>query len=628
MARMTDGMLKQRGDILQRRYAAEKFSSGWHKSIRRWRRLYDGDHYDSNPLPGEKRYVDPVTCNVVDLAVGIMQSNDYIWRRRGFVPDGEEQKGTSVIEKAIAGFIDINSDRYQYDHKYETNLNFVRDGGACLLGVWDKFIHDNCFRLEDITDADMNIIEQAKIYYDLPLRIEVIDPMQVSMLPGGTKRWLAVTREEEMSVYDAEETYQKELDSFKGTSLQEKMDTKGKFIDYWELAYELQPADATDYEGVEDEEELTRSPMKKKLVVQNAMMFNEEFITPLRIMDGYDDLPYTVSFYNPASRTDSSKWHSILSPMENPVKELEDVINMRKRLMLMYTGLPLIARSKAGKIISIDKSIGKVINLREGEDLGFPEWRGTPPDVDKHIEFARGRTQQSGFSEVMYGEGMNSSSGYGLSLMTDQNRIRLEPAIAQLENLWTWAARKWVKLASNFAPDAYMELYGHIRGEDFVETVKGEDLDKYSIRCEIKPEFPNEKVRNHALATQAMPFLDSGTIMEDYLGKQQPDDIRVRKIQEMIENNPVTVQYTIMSELERRAKTGDKVAMMVLQQMQQKLAPQNPQGGQEQPREPEQPLGLQGADGQPDQQMYPGMMEAQGIEAQANAAPNMEGMVQ
>lgn len=627
MAKMTDGLLKQRGDILQRRYAAEQFARGWHSSIRKWRNLYDGKHYDSDPLPGEKRYVDPVTCNVVDLAVGIMQSNEYIWRSRGFIPDGEEQKGTSLIEKAIAGFIDINSDRYQYDHKYETNLNFVRDGGACLLGVWDKFIHDNSFEMRDMTDADLNLIGEQKVYYDLPLRIEVIDPLQLSMLPGGPKRWLAISREEEMTVYDAEETYQKDLDSFKGVSVQEKKDTKGKFIDYWELAYELRPEGATDFEGFEDAEELSKYSMRKSLIVQNAMMFNEEFITPLRLMDGYDDIPYTVSFYNPASRTDSSKWHSILSPLENPVRELEDTTNMRKRLMLMYTGLPLIARSKAGKIISIDKKIGNVVNLREGEDLGFPSWPGTPPDVDKHLEFARSRIQQSGFSDIMYGEGINASSGYGLSLMSDQNRIRLEPAIAQLENLWTWAARKWVKLATNFAPDAYMELYGHIRGEDFVETVKGGDLDKYSIRCEIKPEFPNEKVRNHSLAVQVAGILDPTTIMEEYLGQQQPDDIRSRKIQAAIEDNPLSIQYAMMKELEKRANKGDKIAVQMLQNMQQQLAPQNPQGGQEQPRGQENMLGTQGADGQPDAPMYAGQQEAQSIEAQANAAPGMDGMV-
>lgn len=624
MTIQSDDLMKQHADISLRWSRARAFSEGWHRNIRKWRRYYGNDHYDTKALPNEKRYVDPTYQNTVDLAVGILQSNEWIWRSKGFEPSGDELKGTSVIEKAIAGFIDINSDRYQYDHKYETNLNFARDGGAVLLGVWDKFIHDNSFNIRDIVVGDMDVVEQAKVYYDLPLRIEVIDPLQMFFLPGGAKRWLCAIRSEEMSAYDAEETYQKELSAFKGTSRQDKIDTKGEFLDYWELAYELTPEGATDFEGFKSEDDLDKYPMRRHLVVQNAMMFNEEFIHPIRKMDGYDDLPYTVNFYNPASKTDSGGWNSILSPLENPVKELEDTTNMRKRLMLMYSGLPLIARSKSGRTITIDKSIGKVVNLRDGDDLGFPEWPGTPPDVDKHLDFARSRIQQSGFSDVMYGEGISASSGYGLSLMSDQNRIRLEPPIAHLENLWTWAARKWVKLASAFVPSDYLELYGHIRGVDFTTLVRGEDLERYSIRCEIKPEFPNEKVRNHAMATQISGILPSQMIMENYLGIQQPDDARKMKLQEMIEDNPLSMQYTMMKELARRASTGDVVAAQVLQTMTTQLQGGQQEGGSDSPN-PEQLTGTQGADGQPDEQMYAGSQDVAAIERQGEASPNMMG---
>ena len=626
MAEESDSLLRQKFDIQQNLIRAEKYTDGWHKNIIRWRRRYNNDHYDSQPLPNEQRYTDPTYENTVDLAVGIMQSNEWVWRSRGLKPDSIEEKGTSIIEKAIAGFIDINSDRYQYDHKYETNLNFIRDGGACLLGVWDKSIHDEGFITKDIVDKDMNPVEGAKVYYDLPLRIEVIDPLQINLLPGGAKRWLAAIRTEEMSVYDAEKTYGVELVNYKHMTPQQKLDAnKGKFLDYWELAYELIPYGATDYEGLTSEDDLEKYEMRKHLVVRNAIMYEDSFIRPLRIMEGYCDLPYTVSFYNPASRTESDSWHSIISPLENPVRELEDATNMRKRLMIMYSGLPLVARTRSGKSISLDKSMGKVVNLKEGDDLGFPEWRGTPPDVDKHLEFARGRIQQSGFSDVMYGSGVGDASGYGISIMTDQNRIRLEPPITHLENLWTWAARKWVKLVTEFIPDAYMELYGHIRGQDFAETIKGEDLDKYTIRCEIKPEFPNERVRNHAMATQAKGIgVPERILMEEYLDIQQPDDARLMKIQELIETNPLTVQYTIMQELAKRAASGDQIAGQVLAMMQQEMMKQA-QGRPEQPQNPEQPMGVQSPTGQPQPEPTPEVMTNRMVEEQQGASPNMMG---
>lgn len=623
----SDNLLKQKRDILQNISRANTFTDKWHKNIKRWRRRYDFDHYETEPLPNEQRYTDPTFTNTVDLAVGIMQSNEWIWRSRGLRPDSVEEKGTSLIEKAIAGFIDINSDRYQYDHKYETNLNFVRDGGAVLLGVWDKFIHENGYEEKDIIGANGELVEGAKVYYDLPLRIEVIDPLQVSLLPGGAKRWLCVARTEEMSIYDAQELYQVDLALAKGMSIQQQMETMGEFVDYWSLAYELRPDKATDYEGIEDESELENISVRKHLAVSNAMLFNQEYIRPLRIMDGYDDLPYTVSFYNPASRTNSNSWHSILSPLENPVKELEDTTNMRKRMMLLYSGLPLVARTRSGKSVSIDKSLGKVINLKEGDDIGFPEWRGTPPDMDRHLDFTRSRIQQSGFSDVMYGAGGVESSGYGISLMTDQNRIRLEPPITHLENLWTWAARKWVKLVTQFIPDAYMELYGHIRGSDFAETIKGADLDRYTVRCEIKPEFPNEKVRNHAMATQAKGVgVPERILMEEYLDIQQPDDARLMRIQELIETNPITVQYTIMQELARRAESGDQIAAQVLMLMQQEMMKQM-QGRPPEPPNPEQPMGIQSPTGQPEEMPTPEVMANRQMEAGANAAPNMQGGV-
>lgn len=617
----TDNLMKVKNDISLKYMRARSFTKGWHDNIKRWRKRYAFDHYDTDPMPGEKRYIDPSLTNVVDLAVGIMQSNEWIWRSKGLIPTKEEEEGASIIEKAVASFIDINADRYQCDLKFETNLQFVRDGGACLFSCWDTVLHDNGWETKTLLDAEGNPFN-AKVYYELPLRIEVIDPLQIHLLPGGPKRWLAVVREEEMSVYDAEKLYEVELSAFKGKSQQDKIDTKGEFLDYWELAYELVPEGATDYEGLNSEDDVTKYPMRKKLMVRNAMLFNNEFVRPLRPMDGYNDIAYTVNFYNPASRSNSSEWHSVLSPLEHPVAELEDTTNMRKRLMLMYTGLPLVARTKSGKALNLDKAVGKIINLKEGEDLGFPEWRGTPPDVDKHLDFARSRIQQSGFSDVMYGEGPSSASGYGLSMLTDQNRIRLEPPISHLENLWTWASRKWIYLASQFIPNDYMELYGHIRGADFMEHIKGEDLDKYSIRCEIKPEFPNERVRQHAMAVQVAGIVPDRILMEEYLNIQQPDDARRMKIQELVESNPVAMQYAMMKELSKRAATGDVDAAMLLQKMQSELMGE-PQGRPEEPMSEPTATGLQTQNGMPPEEQFAGNEQIRGMQNAANAAPQM-----
>jgi len=225
----------------------------------------------------------------------------------------------------------------------------------------------------------------------------------------------------------------------------------------------------------------------------------------------------------------------------------------------------------------------------------------------------------------MYGSGASAISGYAMSQLGDQNRIRLIPAIAHLEDLWTRSARKWINLATEFAPDLYMELYGQLRGQYFATMVKGEDLEGYKVRCMIKPEFPNERTRSHAMATQVAGFLPATTIIEDYLNYQQPDDQHALKLEEMIESNPVTIRYAMMKKLQERAKGGDEAAQILWEQLKNENAQTNEGGRPKEPSNPEQLTGTQSPNGQPLPTPSPEQAEVSGIEMQTNAAPNLGG---
>jgi hypothetical protein len=607
-------------DVLRRISDAETFTAGWHTNIDKWRKLYNFDHYKGKPKPGEDRYIDPTHTNAVDLAVGILQSNEMIWRAVGWSPSPAEQEGSSIIEKAIAGFIDINAERKMVDMKSEINRHFVRDGGACLYSIWDKGIHDNFFEMRPMMNKD-GIEEMRKVYTELPLRIEITDPKKIVLLPGGHKRFLAVARKERISVYDVEALYNVAIPKYKGLSMTTKMEHMGSFYDYWELSSEVSgevnPADTT-VEKVKS--------LKSKFVVRNAVIFEDTFLSPLKVMEGYHDIPYTVAFYNPSLNDDSTMWHSLISPQMQSVRELEDAINMRKRLLKMYSNMPLIAQTEGGRPIQIDPALGTAIPIKQGENIGFPSWQGTPPDFERQIDLLRSRIQQSGFSDVMYGSA-TGVSGYALSQLGDQNRIRLIPAISQLENLWTWAARKWLDLVKEFAADSYMELYGTVKGADFAEIIKGEDLAGFNVRCIIRPEFPNERVRNFAMASQAKGTLSGRRLMEDFYGVQQPDDERQQKLMEMAEEHPVLQQYAIIAKLKEMADGGDEAAGMAMQMIQQQMNPQGQQGRPSEPTNPEQPLGLQSSDGQPAPTPSPENTMSGMIEGQASASPTMDGEI-
>jgi hypothetical protein len=153
--------------------------------------------------------------------------------------------------------------------------------------------------------------------------------------------------------------------------------------------------------------------------------------------------------------------------------------------------------------------------------------------------------------------------------------------------------------------------------------VGGEGLSKFLVKCEIKPEFPNEKVRNHAMATQVKGLLDDITIMENYLGIEQPSDVQTKKIAQEALNNPIMMQYALVKQFRQLSETDPDAAIVLKLLEQQLVASTATTAGSN----PEQPMGLQSPTGQPTPQAMGGPPPGQGDAAMsaglASAAPQM-----
>ena len=470
---------------------SKRFTDAWHTNITRWRRLYNFDHYDSPAKSGEFQYRDPTYTNTVDLAVGILLGNEMIWRATGFSVSPSEMKNSDKVEKFLAGTIEVNSDRTECDIPYEVDMHFVRDGGGVLYTIWNP-----------------NAKLTQGVYTEIPIITKVIDPLRIFVLPGGPKRWKVIARIDMRTVADVEMQYGKAVpEELRAMTEEEKNSSKYEYIDYWEMS---QTPDG----GV---------------ALKNAVLFSGRFLIGIRDMPGYRDYPYALSLYKPTSRDDSGQWQSILSPMESTVQEMEKAINRRQRQIDMNASLPLVSTTKDGRVLRADEAFGEIIQLQEGESLSFPVWMGNPPDVREQIDFFRARVQQAGFSDVMYGSGPSAISGYALSQMGDQNRIRLEQPVLHIEKLWTWWATRVLDMMDTFAQGP-VRVYGRVKGQDFVEEIKKEDILGFQVKCEIIPDFPNEQVRKHAMATQVRGILSDQTIIQDYLGIQNPEDERQRKL--------------------------------------------------------------------------------------------------
>lgn len=571
---------------------AKQFTKTWHDNISQWRRLYEFDHYDTQPKSGESRFADPTYTNTVDLAVGVVLANAMNWKAKAWNPNHTNEE-SSIVEKFLAGTLEVNADRNEYDTNYEILLHFVRDGGAVIYTVWDEQIAAESRSSEIMVTPEGEEIPVI-IYKENPIRTQVIDPLSIFLVPGGRKRWSAIMRIEEKSVFDVYADFGVILpDDRHLSTATEQINSKGELIDYWDVAI-----------------------VEGRQVVRNCIMYKSYPIRELQIMDKYTSIPYTISFFKPTGRQRAKDWHSIITPLAHPVEHLEKSINRRQRQIDVYSALPMVSKTDAGRQITIDPGLGKVVQLSKEEDFGFPVWPGNPPDVREQIEFLRSRVQQSGFSDVFYGAGASAISGYAISQLGDQNRIRLEQPVIHLQKLWSWWAKKTIDLALKHASEDHILVYGTARDKMFYESIPISSIAGHYVICEIVPEFPNEQVRKHAMANQVRGLLSDARIMEDYLGVQQPDEELDRKMSELALNHPVLVQFTMITKLQELAQNGDKSAAMALQALQQQMA---------QPSPADQPNFEQGR-GIPNRPPRPyGQTMSGAIEEQARTAPNMDG---
>ncbi len=608
-------------DIISRVNRAKRHVEGWKDNIKRWRRLYDMNHYNNKPKANEVQYNDPTYTNTVDLAIGIMLANRLRWHAFGFSPSAQEQTETSQIEKLLDGTLMINDEREEANQLYQLYLHFVRDGGGAIYSVFDPEIANEMKIVREVPDPELGS-RPVWAFREIPLRVQIIDPEGIIALPGGPKRWLGIGRVEQRSVLDIESIYAVRVPRFSGYSDEQKATTMGEFIDWWD--YVTKDFSIRDNEGKEvtDEQGVIRTA--PKLVVRNTVSFEGMPLIGPRVMDGYKDLPYTIQFFKPTDK-DPKQWHSILRPLESSVALLERTFNRRAHQIDVYTSLPIVSKTQPGRAVRIDPGLYNHVNITPDESIEFPTWQGNPPDLNFHIEFLRSRIQQSGFSDVMFGSGASQVAGYALSQLGDQNRIRMEQPITHLELLLTHWAKKSLALLGEFAQGAQVCVYGQHKGKDYLEYVEVDDLDKYAVRAEIIPEYPNEETRKVAMATQAKGTLSDYTILERFYGIEQPDDEEERKLIEAVSRHPVMTQYLIMKELTEQAENGDEAAAQTLQQMQAGMIPGAQPGRPKDPNNPEQLTGTQSPTGQPVPQALGQSPARPEVEQMANASPNMEG---
>jgi hypothetical protein len=543
--------------VLERVKQGKEFIKNWHTNIRHWRDLYDMKHYKGTKArSNETQFSDPTHTNTTDLAVGIMLANTIRWHSFGIVPSFQEQKETGQVEKVIEGIWSINDLREEKNSLYEVFRNFSRDGGGIIYSVFDPDIAASAEKVIDMPDADSpDGVKPVRVFTEIPVRAQIIDPLKFIGVPGGPHRWQMVGRVENMSVREVELLYDVEIPMYNSMPPEQKATAKGEFMDIWE------------YVMVTSMNAETEEILGKKLAVRNTVLFDNFAVKEPRIMEGYTELPYTVQFFKPTGDK-SEEWSNIMVPMESSVSLLERAINRRSHQIDVYTGLPIVSKTQPGRVVQVDAGLFEHVQLAPDETIEFPAWPGNAPDVQLHIDFLRTRTNQSGFSETMFGSGgSGDAAGYAIAQAVDMNRIRLEQPITHMELLLNIWAVKVLNLLTTFGADRHVCVYGQHLGKDYRDYIEINSLKGYALRAEIRPNFPAERSRKVAMATQIKGILSNHTIMEQYLDIEQPEDEEQRKLIEAATFNPITMQYALIAEMTARANEGDKVAEMTLQSL-------------------------------------------------------------
>ena len=609
-------------DVLMKYSRSKRYVSDWRENVLRWQKLYNMSHYAKTAGKREIQYSDPTFTNTVDLAVGIMLANQLRFHAFGFTPSLLEQKDTGKVEKLLEGILAANDNREEHYQLFELFQNFIRDGGGIIYSVFDPEIFDRARKEVYPSDG-------AEPYWQLsevPITTKIIDPLKFLCLPGGPKRWLTSGREEDMSVLDVEILYSVRLEKFAHLTEEEKSTTQGTLVDFWDWV-SLESPVLTDTGEPAYNNVLGKIETYKHLAVRNTVMFDQIPVRGPAVMMGYEDLPYSIQFYKPTGK-EPGMWQSILSPLEDSVTLLERSFNRRAYQIDVYTSLPLVTKTQPGRKIQIDPGLYNNISISPDESIEFPTWPGNSPDLEMHMDFLRSRIQQSGFSDVMFGQGNGDAAGYAMAQLGDQNRIRLEQPIKHIELLFSTWAKKTLDLLDKFAKDTSICVYGHQRGTDYVDYVKIEDLKGYRIRSEVRPNYPNEKQRKVAMASQVKGQLSNYTIMEQYLDIEQPEDEEERILIEQVTKHPASVEYMVRRELTRRANGGDEVAAKTLQSL-DNGGIANPQGRPKEATSPVQPTGMPTPSGQPVPQAVggevPGTSQDAIQGAMANQTPSLMG---
>jgi hypothetical protein len=519
----------------------------WHEYIQDNRNQYALRHHE-DPQSFDVTLSKP--HNIVTFAKAVLSSSQLRMRAVGFADTTDTMERSSLFEKFALGLWQVNK---------------VRQGGRDpRLWFLHRMCTDGCGAAYVFLDPEHRPDSFLRpTWPECPITLEVVDATGLYVQPSQhpLRTYECIFHVSEMPLTDLMRLYPESDWSRATANLRAPADYRRARV----KVYHYTGYDADGY-------------VIQTIFTDDVLLSDER----LWKASEYPGLPWVIRscYEGDASAPEGSgsaqglglieRFQSILHPVNDSVKTVEMILSGDMRAHDMYANMPPVVHTKDRRKVDIDAAWGNVVELDMGEDLGWPNWPGNPPDSTRLANFHLTDIQESSFSAAAMGYAGSSASGYHVALTTESSRMRLQlpgdnwaSAVAEVANLAK-------HLLTYYYPYTSIQMYGEDdggQGEAF--AFQPSSANGLIMTGQIELKLPGDDVRRTAIATQwkgiGVPDLQ---IYEDILGFDQPDEVFRRKQWEAAQTHPVMQLVNMVRALRAR---GDPMVVIIEQALQQAL---------------------------------------------------------
>jgi len=587
--------------FVESRYNALK--SRWstrNERMSEYEKLYLLDVWEEGPEPDERRISAPICWNVVESFRTLLLTRPPVISVPAREVTAAATDQADMIEKYLYGV--------WYQGRVMDALN-LGEWHACCLG-----------------EGVLRVVYDAEAVEDeLPLVVQALDPRTVYAAPSGRSGV-------DVEVIHAFERPRREIEvewgvllerPEEGTGLEEWLDEKVEFVDYWradveEVEEELsadgeeegeeEPAGAlarlvavasralragapeggvgveesgsvgegeTGGEGEEAEEggeERARTRKVRRRVVTNCVVVEGQFVKEAVKMPGYKRLPFIryPGIATPLANEDGVL--SVLFPITGGVRRngaiglaatLNELLAMKQRIIEMYANGALITDDEQ---LDLDLSPGAVNYVRKNATWAFVVPPGPHPAVDHQIMLIEKLLQDATVSATMMGRSVGAMSGLALSAMNNPVLMR----IAHRQQVREWAYQEVngliLALTEEYAP-----------GEGW--TVWGVDPKGATLELRLKPADIGGYHRSRVELSASLPKDEAGEVMslanlvgQKLISRETFLD-QLQRIKRLSSQSPQDEMKKILRDLLLfEGPTAEKLAQVVLSEYSEELA--------------------------------------------------------